>query len=177
MVEELLICLIFLSQSNADISSEYLAVETCLNEGGEKLSNGKACIPRKHLTYIQWDPVNPGKTEIQIRLSNVQVIDIGSNVITVSMNTRIKWKDHRLELGVKKVILSMEDQKQLWSPNIVIGTNMMSKSKEDDEFQVKKYANETTIYHSFYLHTTVKCEMDFQKFPFDKHNCYIEVSW
>ena len=28
----------------------------------------------------------------------------------------------------------------------------------------------------FYLSTTIKCDMDFQNFPFDEHVCNLEVS-
>ena len=29
---------------------------------------------------------------------------------------------------------------------------------------------------NYYLSTTIKCNMDFQKFPFDDHTCDLEVS-
>ena len=35
---------------------------------------------------------------------------------------------------------------------------------------------ERNLTKTFSLLTTVKCKMDFQNFPFDKHTCNIEVS-
>ena len=71
--------------------------------------------------------------------------------------------------------MSEEDQKQVWSPRIVIGTNMMSKSKEAEEIEVSMWPLNSLV-KTFYLLTTVKCEMNFQTFPFDNHTCNIEVS-
>ena len=73
----------------------------------------------------------------------------------------------------------MEEQKQIWSPKIVIGTNMMSETKQAEEIEVNYPCKEwcwESLVKTFFLHTTVKCEMDFQTFPFDNHTCNIEVN-
>ena len=173
MIKEFLISLIFLLQINAENST---AFDECLKGKGEVLSRGKVCIPKKYTQWIQWNPgVGKGrKTKLSITLSNVQIIEIGSNEITISMNTRIEWSDYRLKFGVDRALLSEEDQKQVWSPRIVIGTNMMSKSKEAEEIEVSMWPLNSLV-KTFYLLTTVKCEMNFQTFPFDNHTCNIEV--
>ena len=161
MIKELLIFLILLRQFNTKESSDYLGVKKCIEEGGEVLSHGKVCIPRKHLEHMQWKPDYGSKTRIRITLSNVQVIEIGSNVITVSMNTKISWMEHRLKLGVDKAFLSVEDQKQVWSPRIVIGTNMVSKTKETEEIvvtELKEVSEKVRLAKKFYLSAKVKCE-------------------
>ena len=53
----------------------------------------------------------------------------------------------------------------------------MSQKMEEEEFIVKnntetKYALASKI---FILNTLVKCEMDFQNFPFDQNTCNLEV--
>ena len=136
MIKEFLIFLIFLLQINAENSTTF---DECLNEKGEVLSRGKVCIPKKHKQWMQWRPNEygkNGKNELSITLSNIQIIEIGTNEITISMNKRIKWADYRLTFGVAKVLLSVEDQKQIWSPKIVIGTNVLSKTKEAEEFEL-----------------------------------------
>ena len=178
MIKEFLIFLIFLHQINAENAN---AFDECVKEKGEVLSRGKVCIPKKHMEFIQWNP-SPEKTELLITLSNIQIIEIGTDEITISMNTRIKWRDYRLTFGVAKALLSVEDQKQIWSPRIVIGTNVVSKTKEAEEIEVSNWCNSNikwcskNLEKTFPLLTTVKCEMDFQKFPFDNHTCNIEVS-
>ena len=91
MIKEFLIFLIFLLQINAENST---AFDECLKGKGEVLSRGKVCIPKKYTQWIQWNPgVGKGrKTKLSITLSNVQIIEIGSNEITISMYTRIKWQ-------------------------------------------------------------------------------------
>ena len=181
MIKEFLIFLIFLLQINAENSTTF---DECLNEKGEVLSRGKVCIPKKFIQWIQWNPgAGKGrKTKLSITLSNVQIIEIGSNEITISMNTRIAWSDYRLTFGVAKSLLSAEDQKQVWSPRIIIGTDVMSKTKEAEEIETSYWCTingkwcKKSLEKTFSLHTKVKCDLDFQSFPFDNHVCNIEVS-
>ena len=71
----------------------------------------------------------------------------------------------------------MMDEKQFWSPQIKIGNNMVWKNKEEQEFGLMKNFLLTKLgIKKFYLSTTVKCDMDFQTFPFDRHVCNLEVS-
>ena len=142
MIKNFSIFLIFLHQINAENANPF---DECLKEeGAEVLSRGKVCIPKKHMEFIQWNPSNE-KTELLITLSNIQIIEIGTDEITISMNTRINWRDYRLTFGVAKALLSVEDQKQIWSPRIVIGTNVMSKTMEAEEIEVSVwcYGNHT----------------------------------
>ena len=182
MIKEFLVFLIFLHQINAENTT---AFDECVKENGEVLSRGKVCIPKKHKQWMQWRPNEygkNGKNELSITLSNIQIIEIGTNHITISMNTRIKWREYRLTFGVAKALLSVEDQKQIWSPRIVIGTNVVSKTKEAEEIEVSNWCNSNRAWCSknlvktFSLLTTVKCDMDFQTFPFDNHTCNIEES-
>ena len=122
-------------------------------------------------------------------MSNLQIIKIGDDTITLSMDIETHWIEYRLKINTQGVpplqvfSLSAEDQKQIWSPKIVIGNDMVSKSKEGEKFfliRVKDNGNLATwliAVKKFYLSTTVKCDMNFQTFPFDKHVCKIEVSF
>ena len=100
--------------------------------------------------------------------------------ITISMHLRVTWMEWRLWFNTPYknegaiIYLNMEDQNQVWSPKIVIGSNMISHSKQGETFAVGDRTADSFI--SFYLITTLKCEMDYQTFPFDKHICKIEVS-
>ena len=78
-------------------------------------------------------------------------------------------------IGVTRALLSKDDQKQVWSPKYVIGTNMMSETKKAEEMTVS-FWYKTFIMHFYYLSTTVRCELNFETFPFDNHTCNIEVS-
>ena len=112
---------------------------------------------------------------MSIILSNVQIIEIGSNEITVSMNIMIEWYDKRLMIGVPRAFLSEDDQKQIWSPRFGIRTNLMSETKKAEEMKVGYWWG-VSLVESYYQITTVRCELNFQTFPFDNHTCNIEVS-
>ena len=180
MIKEFLIFLMFLHQINAEDYFKYF--DECIQEEGEVLSYGKVCIQKEYIEWMRYPPLKNRKTKLSITLSNIQIIEIGTDEITISMNKRIKWGDYRLTFGVAKALLSVEDQKQIWSPKIVIGTNVMSKTKEAEEMELSMWCNSNrdfcakTLEKTFSLITTVKCKMDFQNFPFDSHTCNIEVS-
>ena len=82
------------------------------------------------------------------------------------------------------IFLSKEDQKQIWSPKIVIKNNMMSISNNEEQFGLfvvdetlgAWYGEQLVAWESYSLSTVMKCEMDSQAFLFDKHVCKIEAS-
>ena len=91
-----------------------------------------------------------GKTKLSIEIANLQMIEINSNEITLSMHVEIKWSEYRLTMRTMKGEVSYlrpEDKGKIWSPKIFIANN-----------------------------TKVTCDMDFRTFPFDKHVCSLEVS-
>ena len=113
-----------------------------------------------------------------IEMSNVQIIKIDLHAITISMYLDVDWNDDRLSIinGSQSIYLGSADQKILWAPEIVIGTNMVSRTIEKENFILKKDNIKGALAcKRFILSTTVKCEMDFKKFPFDKHVCNLEV--
>ena len=191
---------------------------------GDFIADGNICIPGVFKDLMQWWPSNrtDKRPEIWISISNFQVIEIGSQKLTLSMYMDISWFDNRPILkstleGAKKIFLSMEDKKKIWSPNIIIPFNMVSKTVEDEEFgltnmnysateliekntynfSITKYIQKYGDYldasdfinkngimedvqngarKNFYISTTIKCNMNFQYFPFDEHICNLEVS-
>ena len=225
MIKEILVLILLYQHSNAAVSSEdefTLACQQILK--GDLIADGNICIPGVSKDLMQWWPSNrtDKRPELWISISNFQVIEIGTQTLTLSMYMDISWFDNRPILkstleGAKKIFLSMEDKKKIWSPNIIIPSNMISKNVEDEEFGltnlfysateliekhtsgysitefIQKYGNENDTSSfldvnevmedvingarkSFYISTTIKCEMNFQYFPFDEHICNLEVS-
>ena len=57
------------------------------------------------------------------------------------MNIWIRWFEFRLQLDPQEyqmIYLNIDDQKKIWAPQIVIGSNMVSKTKEEEDFGVQK---------------------------------------
>ena len=169
--------------------------QNCYDEGGELFGRlKKICLQKRYKYQMQWPDnseirLQDFKTELLIEISNFQVIQIDTHTITVSMTMKTEWWEYRLEVDAKAgpsdssqiIYLSEEDHKEIWSPKIVIGSNMVSEKRSGVEFGFRKEYQEEYPYQNlatlkFYLGTTVTCDMDFQEFPFDKHFCEIEVS-
>ena len=142
MIKEILVLILLYQHSNAAVSSEDEFTLACQQIfKGDFIADGKICIPSVSKDMMQWWPSNrPDKRpEIWISISNFQVIGIGTQTLTLSMYMDITWFDNRpiLEssiIGSKMIFLSMDDKKKIWSPNIIIPSNMISKNVEDEEF-------------------------------------------
>ena len=150
------------------------------NCNGYSFGDAKVCVPKKHKHKMQMAP-KPPSNEISIVLSNVQITEIADKLgqMTILMDLEVNWFDNRLKLIMEKVptFLDNEDHKQIWSPRFRIGTDLVSHQKQmDDEFILQQYKNETSVRKISFVSATIKCEMDLHSFPFDNHECKIEVS-
>ena len=111
------------------------------------------------------------------------------HTIRISMSLKVNWNDKRVSViaGSESIYLSTKDQKRIWSPHLVIASNKITLKKEEEEFILKKKSDDP-IYFTFAIDnsarasknyisvtTLVKCEMNFQTFPFDQHTCKLEV--
>ena len=74
--------------------------------------------------------------------------------------------------------IKRKDHGRIWSPNFLIANNKMLENKEREVFGFMKDSEHENIrgVKVFYLYTKVRCAMDFENFPFDKHVCILEVS-
>ena len=176
------------------VDTDQVNFQKCIDEGGELLGHlKKMCIQYEYKYDMQTQNNQEirednggmdGKTELIIKILNLQVIQIDIHSITVSMKMEVEWWEYRLDMDTNElqiIYLNEDDQKQIWSPQIVIGNNMVSEKKNREEFGFYKAWNQIYPYKyigqkSFYLSTTVICEMDFHDFPFDNHDCELEVS-
>ena len=122
-------------------------------------------------------------TDIGITMRDVQVINIGTDTITIDMNFETRWFDYRLKnwnYPPKEywtwIFLSMEFRNLIWFPDMIIN-NLVSEKEIDKKIILLRLENNPIplVVSQFYLSTTVKCQMDFQNYPFDKHVCILEV--
>ena len=150
------------------------------------------CVLSKEASGLQrMNPHYPGdngKTRLSIEIANLQIIEIDSHEITLSMHVEMKWSEYRLTMKPSKgevAYLTPEDKRKIWSPKIFIANNRIIEKREHEEFGFMKEGSTLRKYRSslddlgvkkFHLFTKVTCEMDFGTFPFDKHICSLEVS-
>ena len=177
-----------------NLSSTY---ETCMNCGGKIVGHNNLimiCIPSYYKETLSHPPFNrvpmkDGKlneplNDIYITMRDVQVINIGMNTISIGMNFEASWFDYRLKdwnYPPKEywtwTFLNMEFRNLIWFPDIITN-NMVSTKKIDKKIILLRLGNNIPLIASkFYLITTVNCEMDFEAYPFDKHDCNLEVSY
>ena len=154
--------------------------ESC--SGAEFIGDQKICFLSKYKGFMQDPPIKflglASRLYLNfIEMDDVEIINIGMHTMRISMSLNITWVDHRLKVipGSQFIYLSAKDQKKIWSPRIAIVTNIMSQKKEEEEFIVKNNTGSALASKIFILNTLVKCEMEFQNFPFDQHTCNLEV--
>ena len=176
--------------------------DSCLEPGGLLLSKKRICIPEEHKLLIQYPPtMNWGDlqkcswcsecsqcytpTILNFTIGSVEVVEIDVDALTISMNLKTFWKDQRPVLmtrtSLEIIHLGMDEEKEIWLPRIGIWSNRMSQNIQRKQFCLRKSSNSTTygaeVLKDFSITTKVKCAMDFQTFPFDKHSCILEVNF
>ena len=200
MIKELLLVILFLkgshfsarcgeSQSLENANDSLLEADNemynnCLLDW-EKISlSERICVTGDNKKNLQLNPVWPLKASLVIKISNFQIIQIDSQAqaLTMSLNMEMLWLDCRLivdldQVGNARIYLNNDEEKLIWSPQIVIAGNVMSNIKEEEEIGLIKTSTNFDLFKKFYQRTTVICDMDFKTFPFDKHTCNIEVSF
>ena len=180
------------SSDYSPTTSPYSWEQMCTMYGGILVDHWqKICIPEDQRRWIQLNPatfdtdgkMKSLKTEVRISLSKIEIIEIADLTVSLNMDVRIDWYDYRLSLkseGIEKIYLGEEEQKQIWSPQILIASNVKSESRKDKllAFSENPYYSTPRIeaMKKFSLSTEIKCDMDFRNFPFDEHICYLEVS-
>ena len=171
--------------SNGQQSAKQLSdYEKCVNNDTNALKVRNICVPSND-TYpssIQMDGPQPFKRQLKIEIKNLQVIEIESHAISLSMEIFVAWYENRLILNVplmQTIFLIKEAQGKIWSPKLLIANNKMLENKEREEFGFTKFNDYEAGgwgTKTFYLYTKVRCAMEFENFPFDKHVCILEVS-
>ena len=148
MIKELLILMFSLEISN---SFNLTSFQQCTNDNiSMKLgSPWNICVPPGNILEtalgkripIWVNPDHGNKTKLSIIMDNLQILEIGSNAITLSMDMRVSWSEHRLIMNTPKmqtIYLSTEDQKKIWSPKIFIANNKVLENREREEFGFMK---------------------------------------
>ena len=134
MIKEFLILLLLFEISNGEQSTKLLPdFEQCTNDTNEvRIEN--ICVPSKYSSNIQL--FGPG-TPLNIRIKNLQVIEIESYAISLGMDIVVLWYEHRLLLNVSPLqtaFVERKDQGKIWSPNFLIANNKMLENKEREVF-------------------------------------------
>ena len=182
MIKEFLILMLLFEISNGKKSTKLLSdFEQCAYNDTNAVRVENICVPSKDQYSSQIQLFGP-KTPLTIKIANLQVIEIESYAVTLSMDFIVLWTEHRLLLNVpplQTAFIKRKDQGRIWSPKFLIANNKILESKEQEEFGFMKLVTKHgKIFgkKKFYLYTKVRCAMDFENFPFDKHACILEVS-
>ena len=148
----------------------------------------------------------PNKTEIDIDMfAEIIEFDVKLQQFTIRMGFIINWTEKRLLLKNSSFVNGWINVplNTIWSPQIDIQSVEVSEKRTTELIDVttdsqsgtitwdhlawdsssKKYGNHityfvqsSTVRMKFSLTTTVKCNFNFQMFPFDSHICKLEVS-
>ena len=167
-----------------------------------ELKEKKIATPTEYVGDITLAPNRPpNKTEIDIDMfPEIIEFDVKLQQFTIRMGFIINWTERRLLLknssfanGWINIPLNT-----IWSPQIDIQSVEVSEKRTTElidvttdsqseiitwDFSRKIYGNDityfvqsSTVRMKFSLTTTVKCNFNFEMFPFDSHICKLGVS-
>ena len=130
--------------SNGQLLSDF---EQCTTNDTNALKIGDICVPSSFSSTMGcWK--NPNFASLNIIIENLQVIEIESYAISLSMDILVLWHEHRLLLNVspfQTAFIKQEDQGKIWSPNFVIANNKMLENKEREQFGFMKDSDPGTL--------------------------------
>ena len=167
-----------------------------------ELKEKKIATPTEYVGDITLAPNRPpNKTEIDIDMfAEIIEFDVKLQQFTIRMGFIINWTEKRLLLKNSSFVNGWINVplNTIWSPQIDIQSVEVSEKRTTElidvttdsqseiitwDFSRKIYGNDityfvqsSTVQMKFSLTTTVKCNFDFQMFPFDSHICKLEVS-
>ena len=145
MIKEYLILILLFEISNGQQSTKLLSdFQQCANDTNDvRVEN--ICVPSKYSSNIQ---LSGPKTPLTIKIKYLQVIEIESYAISLSMDIVVLWYEHRLLLNVSPLqtaFIERKDQGKIWSPNFLIANNKMLENKEREVFGFTKDSETGTL--------------------------------
>ena len=150
-------------------------------------------------------PPNKTEIDIEIFAVQIIDFDVKLEQFTIRLGLKINWTDKRILLKNSSLVNGWMDipLNTIWSPQIDIQSVEVSEKRTTELIDVttdsqsgiitwdhlawdsssKKYGNHityfvqsSTVRMKFSLTTTVKCNFNFEMFPFDSHICKLGVS-
>ena len=203
MIKEILALMLLLHFCNSALGEGGKTSNSC--EGGvdlierikikskdkRRVVKSKICISSDHEDENVKN--HPGKslepisqTNIKAEMADVEIIGINKNGLILGLELELEWLDNRVKIWHKNEKLGSEPFKLhksefdevedlFWVPDLKYG-----KGNVLDHRKLRKMSlcnkNGTLVSQMFHLTTLMKCEMDFIHFPFDHHNCTLEVN-
>ena len=200
MIKEILIFMLCLQFSIAvkrtckDNATEFIAHKTTWM-GSYEYTVERICILSNYKQEeIREPPAKytepPSQTNINIEMSKFQIIRINVESVTMSLYFKVEWIDQRLQLlnffGDPEWVLNQwafklkkAEQNLIWIPQLAIRTEMISEDQKVDYVSARILDGNSTsgarVSKSIYVTTEVTCDLDFKRFPFDRHVCSFEV--
>ena len=130
------------------------------------------------------------QTNINIEISDFQLIRINEDSIRMSLYWKVEWVDQRLQVLQFQLtpahkgpdypfILQESEQESIWIPPLKL-TSIISKGEDVDYVEagpriLGNFTSGAWVAQSNYVDAEVECDLDFKTFPFDHHVCRIEV--
>ena len=166
--------LILILASLAEISGEKLSPCTQVKE--------KICFSSQD--YIPENEPEPMPNSINITLKILDVIGVDETQHTIKLliYAFIHWQDNRLNISRSTNRNSYKiNGAEIWYPEIFIANsvqaqNLVSFGKDGGALNaLYYYYSNHQIEYATILTVTISCDMNFQYFPFDKHECNLDI--
>ena len=154
--------------------------ENCREGTNESLEN--LCFS---LNYSIIEPPDPPIVSFTFFETEIIHIDILKQIITTSIGYYIVWPENRIEFSESfqgKTIIVTKEMDKFWIPNLrilnLVNTRLHSFLGRGDSNVVwveKPNWSKMSVAYASIMKVETWCEMDFERFPFDHQECFINV--
>ena len=142
-------------------------------------SNHKDDDIKKHPgKYLQ--PIS--QTNLNVIIERIKIVSIDDHGLIIGFELEVKWLENRFKIWHWKADEPFDLTKQeytedlFWVPHLNYGTGFVL---DTDKLRKMSLSNKngTIVSQIFYVTTSMECKMDNVNFPFDHHNCTLEVKF
>ena len=167
---------------------EFLEETYYLAGGTIPATISKICILSNHQGEDIQEPPDAAlsHTSIYVEISEIQIKRIRKYSMEISFYFKVKWVDQRLQVlqfiypSNRPFNIDKNKQDRIWIPHLKMGPKMISEEVEVDYVmaEIRKMGNFSSgawVTKKIHVTTEVACKLDFRAFPFDHHECSIEV--
>ena len=138
-----------------------------------------------HANYSkEYLPTQNETNKVQVELDFLEVKDISDerHSFSISSNLGLQWHEPRLSYNGNdsRVIFPKDFGDMFWKPDLYFWN---AKTYEANQFvdggPISGFGYQDSnpnIGYGLFFQTEIKCKMRFDKYPFDQHVCYLELS-
>ena len=155
---------------------------------GQNQSTAYLCKVQENYSNLDFPQPTPCQIQIDLRIQEVIGIEEEHQLINIILKLVLRWNDSRISYDYNEenkgsyfpwVLLNKSYTSALWRPNIHWSNAikiLKMPSLNQNVIGSFWYMHPGHFLHQEYLQLSISCDMKFSNYPFDSHNCSMQLT-